>query len=169
MLQEPQASGQATDPPSILPQVGLPKAVGGADSVGKDDGKVTPQVAGAVPEGQRVLGREERIEYRDQDGNLLDPAQVSALAEEGKVTFKTKYETRTKMVDAVGNEVPDVDGVAPEHPDVEGQNPNTKGVPESQGKGQPASAMINSIGSNREEDGKPKPGSEANEATGKSR
>jgi dolichyl-phosphate-mannose-protein mannosyltransferase len=121
-----------------------------------------------VPEGQRVIGREERIEYRDQDGNLLDEAQVSALAEEGKVTFKTKYETRTRMVDEAGNEVPA--DVAPKHPDVDGQNPDTKGIPERQGKREPADAKINSVGSeNREEGGKPKPGSEANEATKKTR
>lgn len=151
------------------PQAGIPNAAGGADSVGKSDGKVTPQPAGAVPVGQRVIGHEEKVEYRDQDGNLLDPAQVSALAEEGKVTFKTKYETRTRLVDAAGNEVPGPSAVAPDHPDVEGQNPDTKGVPEKQGKSQPADAEIKSIGSDkREGDGKPKPGSEANEATGKS-
>lgn len=147
----------------------MPKAAGGADSAGKDDGQVTPQPAGAVLEGQRVIGRDENVEYRDQDGNLLDPAAVSSLAQEGKVTFKTKYETRTRLVDADGNEMPDPDGVAPKHPDVEGQNPDTKGIPENQGKSQPADAKINYIGSeNREQDGKPKPGSEANEATGKS-
>jgi dolichyl-phosphate-mannose-protein mannosyltransferase len=151
------------------PQAGIPNAAGGADSVGKSDGKVTPQPAGAVPSGQRVIGHEEKVEYRDQDGNLLDPAQVSALAEEGKVTFKTKYETRTRLVDAAGNEVPGANAVAPDHPDVEGQNPDTKGIPEKQGKSQPADAEIKSIGSDsREGDGKPKPGSEANEATGKS-
>lgn len=150
------------------PQAGVPQAAGGADSAGKD-GKVTPQPAGAVSEGQRVLGREEKVEYRDQDGNLLDADEVSSLAEEGKVTFKTKYETRTRLVDTAGNEIPDSDGVAPKHPDVEGQNPDTKGIPENQGKSQPADAKINYIGSeNREKDGKPMPGSEANEATGKS-
>lgn len=150
-------------------QAAIPKAAGGADAAGKDDGKVTPQPAGTMTEEQRVLGREERIEYRDQDGNLLDAAEVSALAEEGKVTFKTKYETRTRMVDAAGNLIPDSDGLAPEHPDVEGQNPDTKGIPERSGKSQPADAKIDSVGSgNRGEDGKPKPGSEANEATGKS-
>jgi dolichyl-phosphate-mannose-protein mannosyltransferase len=93
---------------------------------------------------------------------------VSALAEEGKVTFKTKYETRTRMVDEAGNEVPGSDGLAPEHPDVEGQNPDTKGI-RSEGSSHPADAKINSVGSgNREGDSKPKPGSEVNEATGKS-
>lgn len=40
---------------------------------------------------------EEKVEYRDEDGNLLDEAQVAAL--EGKVSFSTRYETRTRMVD----------------------------------------------------------------------
>lgn len=167
-LQAPQASGNPTDPPSIPPQADIPEVAVGGDSMGKNDDKVTPQPAGAVPEHQRVLDREERIEYRDQDGNLLDPTQVSSLAEEGKVTFKTRYETRTRMVDAAGNEVPGSDGAAPHHPDVEGQNPDTKGVPESEGNSQPAEAEINSSGSgNKEEDGKPRPGSEANAATGR--
>jgi dolichyl-phosphate-mannose-protein mannosyltransferase len=77
---------------------------------------------------------EERVEYRDQDGNLLDEEQVKAL--EGKVEFKTRYETRTRVVDAQGNEVllppgeqlpqaqeqeqAEAAGVAPPHPDVEG-------------------------------------------------
>jgi dolichyl-phosphate-mannose-protein mannosyltransferase len=59
---------------------------------------------------------------------------VSALA--GKVSFKTRYETRTRIVDAQGNEIYEglVDahgveeqaGVAPPHPDVEGRNPETQ-------------------------------------------
>ncbi|KAI5812832.1 Dolichyl-phosphate-mannose-protein mannosyltransferase-domain-containing protein [Pyronema omphalodes] len=44
-----------------------------------------------------VIGTEETVEYRDQDGNLLDPEQVKAL--EGKVNFETKYETRYRVVD----------------------------------------------------------------------
>ncbi|GJC90845.1 hypothetical protein ColLi_13683 [Colletotrichum liriopes] len=87
--------------------------------------------------GQKVLSREEKIEYRDQDGNLLDEEQVKAL--EGKVEFKTKYETRTRVVDASGNEVQMPEGgwpqelgqdqggnVAPPHPDVQGVDPETK-------------------------------------------
>lgn len=46
---------------------------------------------------------EEKIEYRDEDGNLLDEEQVKAL--EGKVSFSTRYETRTRLVDAAGNEI----------------------------------------------------------------
>jgi len=93
-----------------------------------------PEVSGApVPANQRLVHTEERVEYRDQDGNLLNEEQVKAL--EGKVEFKTRYETRTRVIDADGNEVllppgaqpPQVQdqaaaaGVAPPHPDVEGK------------------------------------------------
>lgn len=78
------------------------------------------------------MRKEERVEYRDQDGNLLNEEQVKAL--QGKVEFKTRYETRTRIIDANGNEIvlppgeklPGVGdeepaaGVAPPHPDVEG-------------------------------------------------
>lgn len=81
---------------------------------------------------QRLVHTEERVEYRDQDGNLLNEEQVKAL--EGKVEFKTRYETRTRVIDADGNEVllpagvqppavqeqAEAAGVAPPHPDVEG-------------------------------------------------
>jgi dolichyl-phosphate-mannose-protein mannosyltransferase len=59
---------------------------------------------------------------------------VAALA--GKVSFKTRYETRTRIVDGQGHEIYEglVDahggeeeaGVAPPHPDVEGRNPETQ-------------------------------------------
>lgn len=90
--------------------------IGGAPEAG---------ISGAPPPpGQRILSREEKVEYRDQFGNLLNEEQVKAL--EGKVEFKTRYETRTRVVDAEGNEIvqPDADqegaGVAPPHPDVQG-------------------------------------------------
>lgn len=87
------------------------------------------------PEGKElpILSKEERIEYRDENGRVLEEDEVSALA--GKVSFKTRYETRTRIVDAQGNEIHEelVDarvvegqGVAPPHPDVEGRNPETK-------------------------------------------
>jgi dolichyl-phosphate-mannose-protein mannosyltransferase len=127
---------------------------------GQDDSIVTPQPAGE----QRVIGREERIEYRDQDGNLLDESQVSVLESDGKVSFKTKYETRTRLVDAEGNEIPGSDGVAPNHPDVEGQNPDTKGVKEDP-QSQPADAAVSAGSVNKEDDGRAMPASDANEAT----
>lgn len=107
-------------------------------------------------QGQKLLSREQRVEYRDQDGNVLDEKQVEALR--GKVEFKTRYETRTRLVDTDGNVVQnDVvdsgdleDGsegaasaavgvaavaaasaaaaaaVAPPHPDVEGVDQSTR-------------------------------------------
>jgi dolichyl-phosphate-mannose-protein mannosyltransferase len=121
---------------------------------------MTPQPAGE----QHIIGREERVEYRDQDGNLLDESQVAALESDSKVSFKTKYETRTRLVDANGNEIPGSDGLAPAHPDVEGQNPDTKGVKED-AHSQPANAAA-SLGSvNKEEHGRAMPASDANEAT----
>jgi len=127
---------------------------------GEGDAVVTPEPAAD----QVIIGREERIEYRDQNGNLLDKAQVAELEKEGKVSFEYKYETRTRVVDAAGNELPASEAVAPEHPDVEGQNPDTKGVPESEGQSEPAEAPIPSIAAvNKEEDGQPKPAGDANE------
>ncbi|KAI7469799.1 dolichyl-phosphate-mannose-protein mannosyltransferase 1 [Hortaea werneckii] len=46
---------------------------------------------------------EEKVEFRDENGNLLDDVQVREL--EGKVSFSTRYETRTRLVDQLGNEV----------------------------------------------------------------
>jgi dolichyl-phosphate-mannose-protein mannosyltransferase len=70
----------------------------------------------------------------DENGRILDEEEVAELA--GKVSFKTRYETRTRIVDAQGNEIyeglvegqrgEDEAGVAPPHPDVEGQNPETQ-------------------------------------------
>jgi dolichyl-phosphate-mannose-protein mannosyltransferase len=128
-------------------------------------------ISGAPPPpGQRILSREERVEYRDQDGNLLDPEEVEAL--KGKVEFKTKYETRTRVVDAYGNEIqmpeegwPDnleEPGVAPPHPDVQGVDQETKSlVPD-----EPLPPKKSKDGDVEAEASKPKPASEpGNEAT----
>ncbi|KAK3628339.1 Dolichyl-phosphate-mannose--protein mannosyltransferase 1 [Elasticomyces elasticus] len=71
----------------------------------KMDVVVTPGGQVQQPMGDVVSGglTEEKIEYRDENGNLLDEEQVKAL--EGKVSFSTRYETRTRLVDAQGNEV----------------------------------------------------------------
>lgn len=91
---------------------------------------------------------------------------------------QTRYETRTRIIDAAGNEVYEepVDGapqqVAPPHPDVEGPNPSTGNAPsESDASKQPPVAEVGSIKDEQsiiEEEKKPKPGSEGNEATGSS-
>ncbi|KAI2467875.1 glycosyltransferase family 39 protein [Annulohypoxylon bovei var. microspora] len=119
------------------------------------------------PESQKVVGREERVEYRDQNGNLLNEEQVKAL--EGKVEFKTKYETRTRVVDANGNEVEvPIDelaaaGVAPPHPDVEGANQETKKLIKDDPI--PKEASSSKDGEKEAERSVPKPASEGNEAT----
>lgn len=124
----------------------------------EDTSAVTPQVGEP-----NVIGREERVEYRDQDGNLLNEAQVASLLAEGKASFQTKYETRTRMVDEYGNEV-NPSGVAPDHPDVQGVDPSTKGVPEEKANSKPAEANAGSS-VKKEEDSKAKPASDASEAT----
>lgn len=96
---------------------------------------VSPPPEG-VPADLPVVSKEERIEYRDENGRVLDEEEVAALA--GKVSFKTRYETRTRVVDGQGNEIyeglvdshgeeeSEAQGVAPPHPDVEGRNPETQ-------------------------------------------
>lgn len=63
-------------------------------------GHITP--GGPVMQNDGTI-TEERVEYRDEDGNLLDEEQVRAL--EGQVSFSTRYETRTRVIDEYGNEV----------------------------------------------------------------
>ena len=114
--------------------------VGQAQKALVDEGKEEQAVgiSGAPAAPQNVLSSEERIEYRDQDGNLLDPEIVKEL--EGEVEFQTRYETRIRVVDPLGNEIPEPVGgwpqnmqeipVAPPHPDVEGADKSTKLVPD---------------------------------------
>lgn len=163
--------------------VGVAKAVPSSDGVAKNAPVQQPPagqnqaaneaISGAPkfePENQQVVSKEERVEYRDQNGNLLDEEQVKAL--EGKVEFKTKYETRTRVLDGAGNEVEvrvDADdaadsGVAPPHPDVEGANQQTK---KKDGEEQvPKEASESKAGEKEAEKSVPKPASEGgNEAT----
>ncbi|RFU24529.1 hypothetical protein B7463_g11802, partial [Scytalidium lignicola] len=137
-----------------------------------------PKFVPAPPAGlrQSILSKEERVEYRDQDGNLLSPEQVKAL--EGKVSFKTRYETRTRLVDASGNEISDVvneeeeaAAVAPPHPDTDGSNPETVGQEEPEFKESPNVQKEVAADESKEakvekSETEAKPASEANEATG---
>jgi dolichyl-phosphate-mannose-protein mannosyltransferase len=125
-----------------------------------------------LPPSHSILSREEKVEYRDQDGNLLDPEQVKSL--EGKVSFKTRYETRTRLVDANGKEIPIPEdaGVAPPHPDVEGVDRETVGIPEPDVQDKPAAQREVKADESKEENiaksdtGAAKPASDkGNEAT----
>lgn len=120
-----------------------------------------------VPEA-KVLSKVEKIEYRDQDGNLLDEEQIQAL--EGKVEFKTKYETKTRVVDERGNEIAmpeggwpaEVVGVAPPHPDVEGVDKETVKV---EGGEALKEAEASRDGEKEAEQVKAKPASDGKDAT----
>ena len=112
---------------------------------------------------------EQKLEYRDQDGNILNEEQVKEL--EGKVSFSTRYETRTRYLDAQGNEVDQVvkveeENKAPHQPEV-GKVPGTKEIPEGQASDAPAS--VSPKGAEKAEDeGKkkePRPASEPKAAT----
>lgn len=117
---------------------------------------------------QASLQREEKVEYRDQDGNLLDEEQVASL--EGKVSFQTRYETRTRVLDADGNEVEDSSaGTAPPHP-ADNEPETAADQPEDDGRDYPATASPeDDIGKEqsvkKNDDGKPRPASEAKDAT----
>ncbi|KAF3941324.1 hypothetical protein ABW19_dt0202775 [Dactylella cylindrospora] len=57
----------------------------------------------ALPVHGEVVAREERVEYRDQDGNLIPEDKIAEL--EGKVEFQTRYETRTRIINQHGEEI----------------------------------------------------------------
>ncbi|KAI5806923.1 Dolichyl-phosphate-mannose-protein mannosyltransferase-domain-containing protein [Geopyxis carbonaria] len=79
--------------------------------------------------GSEVVQEEEHVEYRDQDGNILDPEQVAEL--QGKVEFETKYETRYRVVDEEGNEVDESEQEeAPQIYEAEGEE--LRAVPEDE-------------------------------------
>ncbi|KAH6855306.1 Dolichyl-phosphate-mannose-protein mannosyltransferase-domain-containing protein [Chaetomium sp. MPI-CAGE-AT-0009] len=180
--QTPQKSVEAQKAPPAEPPVagGQQGQVPIADAQQQKPQEGKADVSGApVADGKRLLHTEERVEYRDQDGNLLDEEQVKAL--EGKVEFKTRYETRTRVVDAQGNEIllpageqpaeaqekdqAAAAGVAPPHPDVEGANSETakRVVPD-----EPIPEPKESVEGEKEREGKAaKPASEKNEASAK--
>ena len=132
------------------------------------DLNVTPQPIADQPS----ISRSEKVEYRDQDGNILNEEQVAAL--DGKVSFETRYETRTRIIDADGKEIVDEpvgnEGFAPPHPDVDREPETAADVPENDERDYPATASPDDdIGKEKSienvDGGKPKPASEGSEAT----
>lgn len=109
-----------------------------------------------------------RVEYRDQNGKVLDENLVASLRAEGKVKFETRYEPGPPMENA--HDVPVVDGqLAPPHPDVQGQNPETGSAPEDSVPPEiPASVAEGNERSAEQPSSmeEAKPASEGNEATG---
>ena len=93
---------------------------------------------------------------------------------EGKVSFQTRYETRTRIIDAAGKEISDgfagAEGFAPPHPDVDREPETVVDPPENDERDYPATASpeidLDKEKSLEKEDGnKPRPGSEGREAT----
>lgn len=112
----------------------------------------------------KIQGTQARVEYRDQQGNILDEALVESLRKEGKVSFETRHETRTRLEH--GHLMDVVDGkVAPPHPDVEGQNPETQDKPEEVVEESPASVPGSGSSVAEPNSPEPEPASEGNEAT----
>ncbi len=98
----------------------------------------------------------------------MNEEEVAALA--GKVDFQTRYETRTRMIDADGNEIPESSaGTAPPHP--ADREPETAADDSEQnGRKLPATAspeddVAKEKSAQKNKDGKPKPASEGSEAT----
>jgi len=124
-----------------------------------------------VPEGAIT---EEKVEFRDENGNLLDEEQVKAM--EGKVSFSTRYETRTRLVDEAGNEIydgiveGDEAGVAGSY--AEGRNPDTQDpLGEAEANTAPPQAAVKDDlrkeKSVEESVAVPEPESDASKSTGK--
>ena len=132
---------------------------------------------------EQVIAQEESIEYRDDQGNLLNEEQVAAL--EGKASFQTKYETRTRLVDEAGNELgyrmPDgrvQEGSPPPHPDVDNVDQSTLGVvgeeknvaaesPPTVDAAIDKQKQSSILAEEKKRTGEARPGSERDEATGK--
>lgn len=157
---------QQTDAPIQPPPA--PAGVPLGDQTLEQEANVTPRPI--FNDGS--IEHEERVEYRDQDGNLLNEEEVAAL--KGKVSFETRYETRTRVVDAAGNEIGGdgfggADGYAPPHPDVDREPETAADVPED-GREYPATAspeedLIKEQSVEEIDVKKPRPASEGIEAT----
>lgn len=111
------------------------------------------------------LRKVREVEYRDSEGNILSEEQVKLLQEQGEISFETRYETRTRLIDNQGRELPKEAILAPQHPDVQGANPETvaKGEPKA-----PANKPAEVEGEEQsppKKENKPKPASEAKAAT----
>jgi len=151
---------------------GAPAAPPPADV--KVESQIPPSeaVTSQAPAAESILSREEKVEYRDQDGNLLNEEQVKSL--EGKVSFSTRYETKTRIIDSQGKEIGDgqagAEGFAPPHPDVDREPETSNEALKREGRESPASVSPEGdLGKeqavNDAKTGTPRPASEGREAT----
>ncbi|KAJ6178439.1 hypothetical protein N7519_008900 [Penicillium mononematosum] len=153
----PTTAAQAPPPaPPVQAEEPAPAPAGEAIQESDPAAVTAPKIAGSMA----------RVEYRDQNGQVLDENLVASLRAEGKVKFETRYEPGQPLQNA--HEVPVVDGqLAPPHPDVQGQNPETGSAPEdSVPPESPASvADGNERSVEQSSSMEAKPASEGNEAT----
>ena len=139
------------------------------DQFSVGDATLTPQAQATEP----IRSREERVEYRDQDGNTLNEEQIRLL--EGKVSFSTKYETTTRVLDSAGDEIVDnmpvAEGLAPAHPDMERElETKTSGLGIGDIEAPLSVSSVDHLEKDRSSNGSPKsvqplPANEAYEAT----
>ncbi|KAJ5885001.1 Dolichyl-phosphate-mannose--protein mannosyltransferase 1 [Penicillium taxi] len=154
---------QSHVPPPPPPQQAIPQAQVPVQEPEPEQPQVSEKPDVTKPS---LAGSVARVEYRDQDGNILPETLVASLRAEGKVKFETRYESQSRLQNA--HEIPIVDGqLAPPHPDVEGQNPETGTSPEdSVPPERPASVVEgNEPSVEQVKTQEAKPASEANEAT----
>lgn len=104
---------------------------------------------GLDEQGRVILARESAIEYRDEQGNILDPEQVEAMKDQ--ISFETRYETRTRLVDLANGQSVVEDRLVEERSHSEeksyagtlavGENPETSAVESVVGE-TPAAAPV---------------------------
>lgn len=118
------------------------------------------------------LRKVREVEYRDSEGNILSEEQVKVLQEQGEISFETRYETRTRLIDTEGRELPkeaiiapEQVLIAPEHPDVQGANPETVAKEEPKAPANKPAEVKGENESPKKKENKPKPASEAKAAT----
>jgi len=86
-----------TSAAAVLPVAQVGENVGGELEEAPAVTSAAQTGLGVDESGRMILGRESSIEYRDEHGNILDPEQVEAMRDQ--ITFETRYETRTRVVD----------------------------------------------------------------------
>ncbi|TKX20139.1 dolichyl-phosphate-mannose--protein mannosyltransferase [Elsinoe australis] len=114
----------------------------------KDEVNVTPKAdakeAVINDAEQQISNRkvEEKVEYRDQNGKIMNEEEVKAL--EGKVSFSTRYETRTRVLDADGKQLAEglVEEESPVAAKPDGEEPATAKAPEDAAITKPAKNEI---------------------------
>lgn len=93
---------------------------------------------------QQISNRkvEEKVEYRDQNGKIMNEEEVKAL--EGKVSFSTRYETRTRVLDADGKQLAEglVEEESPVAAKPDGEEQATAKAPEDAAITKPAKNEI---------------------------